>query len=161
MINRLLFFVPILLLFFLGACQNDSNTQSSADLNPLWNYEQDLIDKGQALPIEKYNDAIEKALSMRLPWAYSPLSIALRVAGQQMISPEVNLVAKSLSGNELITHAVVLVEKKSLQDDSILDQYYRVELKLGGSMWQVTQVQEGWKCKENRGDQSLSAEKCK
>lgn len=158
--NRILFFVSILFLFFFGACHNDSNTQSSTDLNPLWNYEQELIDKGEALPIEKYNEAIEKALSMRLPWAYSPLSISLRVAGQQMISPEVNIASKSLSGRELITHAVVIIEKKGLKDDSLVDEYYRVELKLGGSIWQVSQVNKAWRCRANRGHQHISAVPC-
>ncbi len=150
----------LLLIMILSGCKDNKVTENQNDLNPLWNYEQDLLDRGSVLPIDDYNQSIEKALSMRMPWVYSPISIALRVAGQQMISPEVNLVAKSLSGNELITHAVVIIEKKGLLDDSLADEYYRVELKLGGSIWQVSQVSKAWKCRENRGHQEISAKPC-
>ncbi|WP_188461332.1 hypothetical protein [Marivirga lumbricoides] len=147
------------IVLIISACSPETKNETAE--NTLWLYEAEVLKSGKSIPIDEYNKSIEKALSMRLPWAYSPLTIALRIAGQQMVSSELNVVSKSLSGNELVTHAVVLVEKKNLQDKRLQDQYFRVELKLGGSIWQVTQINTAWKCREGRGQQALSAEECK
>lgn len=147
------------LLLIVSACS--TATKNDSVENGLWTFEAEILENGKSLPIEEYNKSIENALSMRMPWAYSPVSIALRIAGQQMVGSEINIASKSLSGNELVTHVVVLVEKKDILDDSISDQYYRVELKLGGSIWQVTQIDNAWRCIEGRGHQKLSAEDCK
>ena len=146
-------FLLILSSFFILSCgQNDSqeNTQ-----DPLWDLEQQVFEKGENIEIDEINKSIQKATTMRLSWAYSPITIAIRVAGQQMISPEVKVLAKSKSGNELITHAIVMIEKKNLQDDSVNDQYYRIELKLGGSIWQVMDIKKAWNCKANRGHSEI------
>lgn len=148
-----------LLLLIASACATPEQKESAE--NGLWAFEAEILENGESLPIEEYNKSVEKALSMRMPWAYSPVSIALRIAGQQMVSSEINIASKSLSGNELVTHVVVLVEKKNLLDDAISDQYYRVELKLGGSIWQVTQIDNAWRCRQGRGHQQLSAVDCK
>jgi len=152
-------FLVLFLSFFIFSCgQNDAENSTQ---DPLWELEEQVYKKGENIEIEDINKAIEKASTMRLSWAYSPITIAIRVAGQQMISPEVKILAKSKSGNELITHAVVMIEKSNLQDDSIDDQYYRVELKLGGSIWQVVDVKKAWNCKANRGHSDISAKVCK
>ncbi|WP_375581106.1 hypothetical protein ABWH96_08915 [Marivirga tractuosa] len=151
--------ILILLPFFFNSC--DQKAQNNETNDPLWELEKQVFEKGENIEIEEINKSIEKATTMRLSWAYSPITIAIRVAGQQMISPEVKVLAKSKSGNELITHAVVMIEKKNLQDDSVNDQYYRIELKLGGSIWQVMDVKKAWNCKANRGHSEVNAEVCK
>ncbi|WP_296622469.1 hypothetical protein [Marivirga sp.] len=152
-------FLLILTSFLIFSCgQNDSQKN---DKDPLWGLEQQVFENGENIDIVEINKSIEKATTMRLSWAYSPITIAIRVAGQQMISPEVKILAKSKSGNELITHAVVMIEKKNLQDDSINDQYYRIELKLGGSIWQVMDIKKAWTCKANRGHSEVNAQLCK
>lgn len=151
-------FLLILSSFFVLSCgQNDSQENRQ---DPLWDLEQQVFEKGENIEIDEINKSIQKATTMRLSWAYSPITIAIRVAGQQMISPEVKVLAKSKSGNELITHAVVMIEKKNLQDDSVNDQYYRIELKLGGSIWQVMDIKKAWNCKANRGHSEINAELC-
>jgi len=152
-------FLVILSLFLILSCgQNDAqkNTQ-----DPLWDLEQQVFEKGENIEIEEINRSIEKANTMRLSWAYSPITIAIKIAGQQMISPEVKVLAKSKSGNELITHTVVMIEKKNLQDDSVNDEYYRIELKLGGSIWQVMDIKKAWNCKADRGHSGVNSELCK
>ncbi len=152
-------FLLILTSFLILSCgQNDAqkNTQ-----DPLWELEEQVFEKGENIEIDEINKSIEKATTMRLSWAYSPITIAIRIAGQQMISPQVKVLAKSKSGNELITHAVVMIEKKNLQDDSVNDQYYRIELKLGGSIWQVMDIKKAWSCKANRGHSEVNSELCK
>jgi enoyl-[acyl-carrier-protein] reductase (NADH) len=154
-LNFLLIFSSFLVL---SCGQNDAqkNTQ-----DPLWDLEQQVFEKGENIEVTEINKSLEKATTMRLSWAYSPITIAIRVAGQQMISPEVKILAKSKSGNELITHAVVMIEKKNLQDDSVNNEYYRVELKLGGSLWQVMDIKKAWSCKANRGHSEVNSELCK
>ena len=148
----------ILSSFLILSCgQNDAQKTNQ---DPLWDLEQQVFENGENIDIVEINKSIEKATTMRLSWAYSPITIAIRVAGQQMISPEVKILAKSKSGNELITHAVVMIEKKNLQDDSIDDQYYRIELKLGGSIWQVMDIKKAWTCKANRGHSEVNAKLC-
>lgn len=148
----------ILSSFLILSCgQNDAQKTNQ---DPLWDLEHQVFENGENIDIVEMNKSIEKATTMRLSWAYSPITIAIRVAGQQMISPEVKILAKSKSGNELITHAVVMIEKKNLQDDSIDDQYYRIELKLGGSIWQVIDVKKAWTCKANRGHSEVNAKLC-
>jgi hypothetical protein len=155
---RLSFLILISSLFVLSCGQNEAqeNTQ-----DPLWEIEQQVYENGESIEIDEINKSIEKASTMRLSWAYSPITIAIRVAGQQMISPEVKILAKSKSGNELITHTVVMIEKKNLQDDSVNNQYYRIELKLGGSIWQVMDIKKAWTCKSNRGHEVVNAKLCK
>ncbi|MBK6264547.1 hypothetical protein JKA74_05810 [Marivirga sp. S37H4] len=155
-------YVFSLLAFFslmISAC--DPKIEGRENDSGLWAYEKELMEKGNDIPVKEYNEAIEKALSIRMPWVYSPISIALRIAGQQMVSSEVNVASKSLSPTHLITHVAVMVEKKELQEGLIHDQYYRIELKLGGSIWQVTQIHNAWKCKEGKGPQALTSEPCK
>ena len=154
-LNLLFLFIP----FIIISCSQKDQQNGSED--PLWDLEQKVFENGQDVEIEDVNKSIEKATSMRLSWAYSPITIAIKVAGQQMISPEVKVLAKSRSGNELITHVVVMIEKKNLQDDSVDDQYYRIELKLGGSLWQVMDIKKAWNCKANRGHSEVNAELCK
>jgi len=151
-------FLLILISFFIISCGQNNSQEKTQD--PLWDLEQQVFEKGENIEIEEINKSIEKANTMRLSWAYSPITIAIKVAGQQMISPEVKVLAKSKSGNELITHAVVMIEKKNLQDDSIDDQYYRIELKLGGSIWQVMDIKKAWTCKANRGHSEVNAKLC-
>lgn len=152
-------FLLILISFLIFSCgQNDAQKDTQ---DPLWDLEQLVFEKGENIEIDEINKSIEKATTMRLSWAYSPITIAIRIAGQQMISPEVKILAKSKSGNELITHAVVMIEKKNLQDDSVNDQYYRIELKLGGSIWQVMDIKKAWTCKANRGHIEVNSELCK
>lgn len=152
-------FLLILTSFLILSCgQNDSQKNEQ---DPLWGLEKQVFEKGEDIEINEINKSIEKATTMRLSWAYSPITIAIRIAGQQMISPEVKVLAKSKSGNELITHAVVMVEKKNLQDDSVNDQYYRIELKLGGSIWQVMDIKKAWSCRANRGHSEVNSELCK
>ncbi|MGM0581273.1 MAG: hypothetical protein ACQETL_11370 [Bacteroidota bacterium] len=143
--------------FFLLSCGQD---EAQKEQDPLWDLEQQVFENGEDIEIDEINKSIEKATTMRLSWAYSPITIAIKVAGQQMISPEVKVLAKSKSGDELITHVVVMIEKKKLQDDSINDQYYRIELKLGGSLWQVMDIKKAWNCKANRGHSEINAEVC-
>lgn len=150
--------IIILILFNLLGC--NGTDKESAKENDLWSLESSIIENGKSIDRQPYNEGIEKALSVRLPWAYSPLTIALKIAGQQMISPQVNIVSKSLSGNELVTEVAVLIEKKNLPDDSVDDEYFLIQLKLGGTIWQVADIKHAWKCKANRGHQTLSAEKC-
>ncbi|MGJ3234930.1 hypothetical protein [Marivirga sp.] len=152
-------FILIIFSTFLFACSQ--NTETANDQDPLWELEQQVFENGENIEIDEINKAIEKASTMRLSWAYSPITIAIRVAGQQMVSPHVKVLAKSMSGNELITHTVVMIEKQNLQDDSINDQYYRIELKLGGSIWQVMDIKKAWSCKANRGHSEVNAEVCK
>jgi outer membrane biogenesis lipoprotein LolB len=152
-------FILIILSTFLFACSQNSENGKNQD--PLWELEQQVFENGENIEIDEINKAIEKASTMRLSWAYSPITIAIRVAGQQMVSPQVKVLAKSMSGNELITHTVVMIEKQNLQDDSIDDQYYRIELKLGGSIWQVMDIKKAWNCKANRGHSEVNAEVCK
>lgn len=154
-----LFFLAITI--FLVTCDSGKSQNEKELNNELWSYEEAIQDNGEKIEVAPYNESIQKAMSVRLPWAYSPLSIALRVAGQQMIAPNVNMVAKSLSGNELITDAAVIIEKLNLPDDSLDDEYYWIRLKLGGTVWQVAEIKHAWKCKDGRGHQNLSAEKCK
>ncbi|WP_340153292.1 hypothetical protein [uncultured Marivirga sp.] len=152
-------FLIVIVSCFLFACGQDGEKGKNSD--PLWELEQQVFEKGEDIEIEEINSAIEKATTMRLSWAYSPITIAIRVAGQQMISPQVKVLAKSMSGNELITHTVVMIEKQNLQDDSIDDEYYRIELKLGGSIWQVMDIKTAWTCKAERGHTELTSEVCK
>lgn len=152
-------YLLILISFLIFSCSQKSEQDSSQD--PLWELEQQVFENGEDIEIDEINKSIEKASTMRLSWAYSPITIAIRIAGQQMISPEVKVLAKSKSGNELITHVVVMIEKQNLQDDSIDDQYYRVELKLGGSLWQVMDIKKAWNCKAGRGHNVVNAEVCK
>jgi hypothetical protein len=153
-IQSILFFASL----FLVSCVSSNSDQNSQD--PLWELEKKIVEEGENIEVEEINKAIEQATTMRLSWAYSPVTIAIRVAGQQMISPEIKIIAKSKSGNELVTHAVVMVEKKNLQDDSIKNQYYRIELKLGGSIWQVVDIKKAWNCRANRGHTEVSGELC-
>jgi hypothetical protein len=152
-------FLLIFTSFLIFSCSQNSDQKSNQD--PLWDLEQQVLENGKNIEVDGINKSIEKATSMRLTWAYSPIAIAIKVAGQQMLSPEVKILAKSKSGNELITHAVVMIEKKNLQDDSINDQYYRIELKLGGSIWQVVDIKEAWNCEANRGHEQVNSEPCK
>lgn len=145
--------------FLMLSCGQNDTQQSTQD--PLWDLESQVLEKGKNIEIEEINKSINKASSMRLSWAYSPVTIAFKIAGQQMISPEIKILAKSLSGNELITHVVVMVEKKNLPDDSLNDEYYRIELKLGGSLWEVTDIKTAWNCKANRGHSEVNAVICK
>ncbi len=152
-------FSLILISFLIFSCKENDSQKNAQD--PLWDLEQQVFEKGEDIEIDEINKSLEKATTMRLSWAYSPITIAIRVAGQQMISPEIKILAKSKSGNELITHAVVMIEKKNLQDDSVNDQYYRIELKLGGSIWQVIDIKKAWTCKSNRGHSEVNSELCK
>jgi hypothetical protein len=152
-------FFALILPFLILSCGQNKAQENGEDV--LWELEKQLYQNGETIEVDEINKAIKKASTMRLSWAYSPITIAIRVAGQQMISPEVKILAKSKSGNELITHTVVMIEKKNLQDDSLNNQYYRVELKLGGSIWQVVDIKKGWTCRVNRGHQEISAELCK
>jgi hypothetical protein len=151
-------FLILIITTFLFSCSENSGQENNQD--PLWDLEKQVFEKGEDIEIEEINTAIEKASTMRLSWAYSPITIAIRVAGQQMVSPQVKILAKSMSGNELITHTVVMIEKQNFQDDSIDDQYYRIELKLGGSIWQVMDIKKAWNCKTNRGHAEVNAELC-
>ncbi|SMG38981.1 hypothetical protein SAMN05661096_02597 [Marivirga sericea] len=153
------YFLILIPALFTLSCGADTTRESSQD--PLWELEQQVYENGENIEIADINQSIEQASTMRLSWAYSPITIAIRVAGQQMISPQVKIIAKSKSGNELITHAVVMIEKKNLQDDSVNNQYYRIELKLAGSIWQVMDIKKAWTCKANRGHQVVNAELCK
>jgi len=148
-----------LLSFLIFSCSQNTEKNNSQD--PLWELEQQVFENGEDIKIDEINKSIEKASTMRLSWAYSPITIAIRIAGQQMISPEVKVLAKSKSGNELITHVVVMIQKQDLQDDSINDQYYRIELKLGGSLWQVMDIKKAWNCKASRGHSEVNAKVCK
>jgi len=152
--------LSVLYIFTLISCHSQNNNDAEME-SGLWVYETAIINNGEKVDITPFNKTLEKAASARMPWAYSPLGIALKVAGQQMISPEVNLVSKSLSGNELITDVVVIVEKKALPDDSMQDEYHRIRLKLGGSLWQVAEIKHAWRCRKGRGHQTLSAVLCK
>lgn len=154
-INLLLTILSVVLL----SCEQNANQKKEQD--PLWGLEQQVFENGEDIAIEEINSAIEQASTMRLSWAFSPITIAIKVAGQQMISPEVKILAKSKSGNELVTHTVVMVEKKNLQDDSVNNQYYRIELKLGGSIWNVVDVKKAWTCKASRGHTEINSELCK
>jgi len=148
-----------LLSFLIVSCSQNTEKNNSQD--PLWELERQVFENGEDIKIDEINKSIEKASTMRLSWAYSPITIAIRIAGQQMISPEVKVLAKSKSGNKLITHVVVMIEKQNLQDDSIDDQYYRIELKLGGSLWQVMDIKKAWNCKAKRGHSEVNAKVCK
>lgn len=152
-------FLLILISLLIFSCGQNGAEKDTQD--PLWDLEKQVFEQGENIEIDEINKSLEKATTMRLSWAYSPITIAIRVAGQQMISPEVKILAKSKSGNELITHAVVMIEKKNLQDDSVNDEYYRVELKLGGSLWQVMDIKKAWSCKANRGHSEVNSELCK
>ncbi|WKK74819.2 hypothetical protein QYS49_24555 [Marivirga salinae] len=152
-------YLLILTSFLMFSCGQNEAQKDTQD--PLWDLEQQVFEKGENIEIDEINKSLEKATTMRLSWAYSPITIAIRVAGQQMISPEVKILAKSKSGNELITHAVVMIEKRNLQDDSVKDEYYRVELKLGGSIWQVMDIKKAWSCRANRGHSEVNSELCK
>jgi len=156
---RLNSILVVLFTISLFSCGQDTNQNNIQD--PLWDLEKQVFENGEDIEIDEINKSIEKASTMRLSWAYSPITIAIRIAGQQMISPEVKVLAKSKSGNELITHVVVMIEKKNLQDDSVDDQYYRIELKLGGSLWQVMDIKKAWNCKASRGHSEVNAEVCK
>lgn len=152
-------YLALAFVMLIFSCSQKSNENEAQD--PLWDLEEQVFEKGENIKIDEINKSIEKASSMRLSWAYSPITIAIRIAGQQMIGPNVKILAKSLSGNDLITHVVVMVEKKSIPDDSIADEYYRVELKLGGSIWQVVDIKNAWSCRTNRGHSEVSAVLCK
>ncbi len=157
-LNPILCFLSVITLL-VTSCQPEIEGREND--NELWKYEKQLIEKGNDIPVKEYNEAIEKAISMRVPWVYSPVSIALRIAGQQMVSTEVNVASRSLSESNLITHVVVMVEKKDVKEGAIKNQYYRIELKLGGSIWQVTQINNAWTCKEGKGSQNLTSKQCK
>ncbi|HET8858355.1 hypothetical protein [Marivirga sp.] len=154
--RQLLFLIFFSILF--NSCTQHSDENGTED--PLWKLEEQVFKNGENIEIDEINESIQKATTMRLSWAYSPITIAIRIAGQQMISPEVKILAKSKSGNELITHAVIMIEKINLQDDSVNNQYYRIEMKLGGSIWQVVDIKKAWTCKSNRGHSEVSAEVC-
>ncbi|MFT4741764.1 MAG: hypothetical protein ACI9XJ_002605 [Marivirga sp.] len=158
---KLFFKSGFLLLFavttLLGCNRKVANSISE---DGLWTLESMILSNGQSIDRKPYNQGIENAMAARLPWVYSPLTIALKVAGQQMISPQVNMVSKSLSGNELVTEVAVIIEKKNLPDDSLADEYFWMRLKLGGTIWQVAEIKHAWRCREGRGHQELSAEKC-
>lgn len=138
-----------------GCNQKDEEAEKG-----LWALETAILSNGETVDRQPYNEGIERAMAARLPWVYSPLTIALKVAGQQMISPQVNMASKSLSGNELVTEVAVIIEKKNLPDDSLADEYFWMRLKLGGTIWQVAEIKHAWRCREGRGHQELGAEKC-
>ena len=158
LLSKLTFLVILLNITVLSGC--DDKVEKTSLQNGLWELEEEIISNGKPIDRKPFNDGIEKAMSVRLPWVYSPLTIALKVAGQQMISPQVNMVSKSLSGSELVTDVAVIIEKKNMPDDSLDDEYFWIRLKLGGSIWQVAEIKHAWKCKEGRGHQTVSAEKC-
>ena len=120
-------FIVVLSVISLFGCNSKVDTSTSD--HGLWALESNIVSNGKSIDRSRYNEGIERAMAARQPWVYSPLSIALRVAGQQMISPQVNMVSKSLRGNELVTEVAVIIEKKNLPDDSLVDEYFWMRLK--------------------------------
>ena len=154
-IKKIIF--PFLLITLVVSC-DQKQVEGKQQFNELWQLEEAIYTSGKDVDIVPLNQGIEKALTVRLPWAYSPLSIAMKIAGQQMVSNEVNMASKSLTGDELVTEVAVLIEKKGFPTQNIEKEYFWIRLQLGGSVWQVNEVKHAWLCKGNA--KKLGAEKC-
>jgi hypothetical protein len=152
-------FVLVVIGFSIWACdaqkENDSEiSKTLIDLAP------EIDKKGEKIEVQKFNENVKMAQAMRQSWSYSPISVALKLAGEQMDTPAVQVEAKSLTGSELITEARVIVKKEGLLDDSLLSEIYSVKLYLAGSIWQVSTAYKAWNCREGRGHSEFNSSPC-
>ncbi len=172
------FFFPIFLLTFL-ACEtsgtNSGNSKPNAGTDskpPITNTLgetvpinqkpglADLEKVAQVMSTSNFNEEAAAARENGESWTGSPITVALRFAGEEFDSRTKNIDVESLSGGESFDKVLISITEDGFLDDSIRGSMVILRMESVNGFWNITSAKKVWRCWENRGHVAYNSEPC-
>lgn len=151
-----------------GEAQKDTNTIGNTNKQPAKktvpvNKKPDLGDLekvGQTMSTTKFNEEIATARESGKEWTGSPITVALKFAGEGLDSRKKSIDIESLSGGEVFNKVVVSITEDGFLDDSIRGAMVILRMEENNGFWSITSAKKVWRCWENRGHTAYNSDPC-
>ncbi|QHS60882.1 hypothetical protein [Chitinophaga agri] len=132
----------------------------AAILTLLYACETPAFRHSKQLSVDKLNALIAEGAAKQEAWVNEPGKIAERyfqpVSGARSRTVQV----KTKNVGPAIHEATVYLRNEGLPDDAVEGEMFILTLQQKDGMWQVTGIQECWKCQEGRGSKVFDTIPC-
>lgn len=120
----------------------------------------DLEKVGQTMSVAAFNDEVAKGRENGAAWTGSPLTVALKFAGEGFDCRKKNVDVESLSGGEVFDKVLVSITEDGFLDDSLRGSMVILRMEQVNGFWKITSAKKVWRCWENRGHTAFNSEPC-
>lgn len=120
----------------------------------------DLEKVGQTMSVSAFNSDIAKGRESGESWTGSPLTVALKFAGEGFDCQKKSVDVESLSGGEVFDKVLVSITEDGYLDDSLRGSMVILRMEQVNGFWEIKSAKKVWRCWENRGHTAYNSEPC-